>query len=82
YLGRRGLLPATTGQGVEVWSAIYIAIGVAMAAQQNVLGARSGGPAAILACTAAVAVAFALAPLSARFGRKKASGAPPLTPRT
>ncbi|HBO3332701.1 TPA: malonate transporter subunit MadL [Pseudomonas aeruginosa] len=79
YLGKRGLLSAKTEQGVEFWSAVYIPIVVA---QQNVLGALSGGPAAILAGIAAVAVAFALVPLLDRFGRKKAEGAPPLKPRT
>ncbi|HHH9561461.1 TPA: malonate transporter subunit MadL [Pseudomonas aeruginosa] len=82
YLGKRGLLSAKTEQGVEFWSAVYIPIVVAMAAQQNVLGALSGGPAAILAGIAAVAVAFALVPLLDRFGRKKAEGARPLKPRT
>ena len=43
YLGKRGLLSAKTEQGVEFWSAVYIPIVVAMAAQQNVLGALSGG---------------------------------------
>lgn len=75
YLGKRGLLSAKTEQGVEFWSAVYIPIVVAMAAQQNVLGALSGGPAAILAGIAAVAVAFALVLLLDRFGRKKAEGA-------
>ena len=56
---------------MEFWSAVYIPIVVAMAAQQNVLGALSGGPAAILAGIAAVAVAFALVLLLDRFGRKK-----------
>ena len=71
YLGKRGLLSAKTEQGVEFWSAVYIPIVVAMAAQQNVLGALSGGPAAILAGIAAVAVAFALVPLLDRFGRPR-----------
>ncbi len=76
YLGKRGLLSAKTEQGVEFWSAVYIPIVVAMAAQQNVLGALSGGPAAILAGIAAVAVAFALVPLLDRFGRKKSRRPP------
>ena len=49
YLHKRGVLDATSEKGVAFWSAIYIPIVVAMAAQQNVLGALSGGPAAILA---------------------------------
>jgi len=54
---------------------------VAMAAQQNVYGALSGGPMAILAGVAAVAVAFALVPVLDRVGRKKleADEAKPLT---
>ncbi|MNR62088.1 Malonate transporter MadL subunit [compost metagenome] len=41
-----------------------------MAAQQNVLGALSGGPAAILAGLAAVTISFALVPVLDRLGRK------------
>src|SRR3954466_16254936 len=43
-------------QGIVFWSAIYIPIVVAMAAQQNVVAAVKGGPAAILAGTLAVIV--------------------------
>ncbi|MCM2331667.1 MAG: malonate transporter subunit MadL [Pseudomonas sagittaria] len=70
YLSKRGLLAGKTEQGIEFWSAIYIPIVVAMAAQQNVLGALSGGPAAILAGLAAVSISFALVPVLDRLGRK------------
>ncbi|HJE30328.1 MAG TPA: malonate transporter subunit MadL, partial [Pseudomonas nitrititolerans] len=44
----------------------------AMAAQQNVYGALSGGPMAILAGVAAVVIAFALVPVLDRIGQKNA----------
>ena len=55
--------------GVEFWGALYIPIVVAMAAQQNVLGAVRGGPvvviaavATVLACWGIMAVIGRLAP--------------------
>jgi malonate transporter MadL subunit len=71
YLNKRGLITAKSEQGVEFWSAIYIPIVVAMAAQQNVFGALSGGPMAILAGTIAVLASFAMVPLLDRLGQKK-----------
>ena len=71
YLHKRGVLDATSEKGVAFWSAIYIPIVVAMAAQQNVYGALSGGPMAIIAGTVAVVVAFALVPVLSRIGQKK-----------
>jgi malonate transporter MadL subunit len=80
YLKKRGLFKADSEQGVKFWSAVYIPIVVAMAAQQNVYGALSGGPMAILAGVAAVAVAFALVPVLDRIGKKpEADVANPLT---
>ncbi|MNE18792.1 Malonate transporter MadL subunit [compost metagenome] len=70
WLSKRGLLAGKTEQGIEFWSAIYIPIVVAMAAQQNVLGALSSGPVAILAGLAAVSLSFALVPVLDRLGRK------------
>lgn len=77
WLSKRGALAAKTEQGIEFWSAIYIPIVVAMAAQQNVLGALSGGPAAILAGLAAVSLSFALVPVLDRLGRKDEVAAQP-----
>ncbi|MAB96542.1 MAG: malonate transporter subunit MadL [Pseudomonadaceae bacterium] len=71
YLQKRGLMVPKSEQGIEFWSAIYIPIVVAMAAQQNVFGALSGGPMAILAGVAAVVLAFALVPVLDRMGQKK-----------
>ena len=56
YLKNRGLFSMESEQGVRFWSAVYIPIVVAMAAQQNVYGALSGGPMAILAGVAAVVI--------------------------
>ncbi|MNF49168.1 Malonate transporter MadL subunit [compost metagenome] len=75
YLHKRGLMGAKSEQGVEFWSAIYIPIVVAMAAQQNVLGALSGGPMAILAGIAAVVLGFAMVPVLDRLGQKKPAAA-------
>ena len=68
--GRR-LGPETpTGNGVQFWSLMYIPIIVAMAAQQNVAAAVSGGAMAMLAGVAAVVAGFALVPVLARMARK------------
>ena len=71
YLRRKGLLPQPTKEGVHFWSAIYIPVVVAMAAQQNVVAALKGGPAAILAGVLAVVVSFALIPVIERIGKEK-----------
>ncbi|PZP22674.1 malonate transporter subunit MadL [Pseudomonas kuykendallii] len=71
YLQKRGILDATSEKGITFWSAVYIPIVVAMAAQQNVYGALSGGPMAIIAGTLAVVVSFALVPALSRVGQKK-----------
>ncbi|KAA0988287.1 malonate transporter subunit MadL [Pseudomonas sp. ANT_J12] len=80
YLYKTGWLKGKTEQGVEFWSAIYIPIVVAMAAQQNVYGALKGGPMAILAGVAAVTIAFALVPVLVRIGNKEP--APIIPPKT
>ena len=73
YLRKRNLLPQPTQDGVHFWSAIYIPVVVAMAAQQNVVAALKGGPAAILAGVLAVVVCFALIPVVERIGRADSS---------
>jgi len=62
-------LSPITESGVGFWSAMYIPIVVAMAAQQNVVGALSSGWMAILAGTLAVVASFVLIPVLDRFGR-------------
>ena len=73
YLSKRGLLAGKTEQGIEFWSAIYIPIVVAMAAQQNVVGALSSGPMAILAGLLAVGLSFAMVPVRDKLGRPDAA---------
>ena len=58
-----------SGAGIKFWSAMYIPIVIAMAAQQNVVAAVDGGPMAILAGTLAVIVSFALVPVISKIGR-------------
>jgi malonate transporter MadL subunit len=67
-LKQRGHLVPTSSQGIAFWTSMYIPIVVAMAAQQNVVGAIKGGPAAILAGVLAVIVTFSLIPLVVRIG--------------
>lgn len=71
YFRRKDLLPQPTKEGIHFWSAIYIPVVVAMAAQQNVVAALKGGPAAILAGTLAVLVCFVLIPVIERIGKEK-----------
>jgi len=67
----KSLTEGAAGNGIQFWSAMYIPIVVAMAAQQNVVGAIGGGFLAIVAGTAAVVVSFALVPLLSRVGQQK-----------
>ena len=55
-LEQRNLLPKLTESGVTFWSAMYIPVVIAMAAQQNVVAALRGGPVAVLAAIATVIV--------------------------
>lgn len=70
YLRRDLRLNLASEHGIAFWSAMYIPIVVAMAAQQNVVAAVSGGPVAVLAGALAVVVSFALVPLISRIGPK------------
>lgn len=78
-LQEAGCLELPSRRGVEFWSSLYIPIVVAMAASQNVLGAVTGGPLAIVGGLIVVAVSFALVPVIARLGSGKyAEPLPPL----
>ena len=68
-LRKSGRIPAPTEKGILFWSAIYIPIVVAMAANQNVLAAIEGGPMGILAGALSVTVCFALVPVLNRLGQ-------------
>lgn len=75
WLTDRGWFKPMSASGIVFWSGMYIPIVVAMAAQQNVVGALKGGPIALLAGASGVALSFALVPALARLGRPP--GAPP-----
>lgn len=68
WMRRSGRMPDLSEQGILFWSAMYIPIVVAMAAQQNVVAALAGGPLAILVGLAATAACWALVPVVARIG--------------
>jgi len=63
YLSKKGILSKGSESGIAFWSAMYIPIVVAMAAQQNVVAALTGGPLAILAGLVSVLVAFMFVPI-------------------
>jgi malonate transporter MadL subunit len=56
YMVRSDRLPKLTELGVEYWGAMYIPVVVAMAATQDMVAALRGGPVAILAAIATVAL--------------------------
>lgn len=68
WMRRNGKLPVLTEQGVLFWSAMYIPIVVAMAAQQNVVAALAGGPIAVIAGVGATLACVALVPVVSRIG--------------
>jgi malonate transporter MadL subunit len=60
-----------SGKGVLFWSAMYIPIVVAMAARQNVIGALTGGGAAILAGVVSVVSGYLMVLVYSRFLKPK-----------
>lgn len=62
-LQKKGMLSKPAQSGLAFWNAMYIPIVIAMAASQNVLGALTGGPLAIVAGIAVVAISWAAVPL-------------------
>lgn len=69
----KALTEGASGNGIQFWSAMYIPIVVAMAAQQDVVGATEGGVLALLAGVAAVVVSFALVPVFSKIGSPPAA---------
>jgi|SRR5699024_5979095 len=63
YLQKNNKLSELAQNGIQFWSAMYIPIVVAMAANQNVAGALEGGPLAILAGLLATFLGWLLVPL-------------------
>ncbi|MFT4863716.1 MAG: malonate transporter MadL subunit [Pseudohongiellaceae bacterium] len=68
----KAMTSGAAASGIQFWSAMYIPIVIAMAAQQNVVAATSGGLLALVAGVAAVVVSFALVPLLSKVGQTKA----------
>lgn len=68
----KALTEGAAGAGIQFWSAMYIPIVVAMAAQQDVAGATEGGMLALTAGVAAVIVSFALVPVLSKIGTSSA----------
>ncbi|TXM70480.1 malonate transporter subunit MadL [Methylobacterium sp. WL12] len=72
WLVRTGRLTKNVKFGVEFWGGMYIPIVVAMAAQQNVVAAVSGGPIVIIAALGSLAICFAAVALLSRLGGRDA----------
>lgn len=81
HLKGRGRFVQQSSQGIAFWTAMYIPIVIAMAAQQNVIGALKGGPMALLAGVAATVVCFALIPAIDRIGRDRVQAADHANPQ-
>lgn len=84
-LQKKGKLSMPAQSGLSFWNAMYIPIVIAMAASQNVFGALTGGPLAIVAGFASVIISWAIVPLLS--GKKAKESAiefnktNPLTPK-
>lgn len=62
-LQKSGKISKPAESGLAFWNAMYIPIVIAMAASQNVLGALTGGPLAIVAGIAVVIISALFVPL-------------------
>ncbi len=71
YLTKRNKLSSKAQEGIAFWSGMYIPIVVAMTANQNVIAAVKGGPAAIIAGLLATVISFALIPFVSKIGKGK-----------
>jgi malonate transporter MadL subunit len=77
WLDRKGKLSHGLKLGVEFWGSLYIPIVVAMAAQQNVVGAVSGGPIVVIAAILTVALCLGSVALLGRIGPRTPALPPP-----
>ncbi|MBG9755831.1 malonate transporter subunit MadL [Lysinibacillus sp. fkY74-1] len=62
-LVKAGKISKPAKDGLSFWNAMYIPVVIAMAASQNVLGALTGGPLAIIAGVAVVIISWICVPL-------------------
>jgi malonate transporter MadL subunit len=60
---KAGKISKPSLDGLSFWNQMYIPVVIAMAASQNVLGALTGGPLAILAGIGVVVISWACVPL-------------------
>ena len=60
---KSGKISKPSLDGLSFWNQMYIPVVIAMAASQNVLGALTGGPLAIVAGIAIVVISWALVPV-------------------
>lgn len=72
-LVKTGKISKPSLDGLSFWNQMYIPVVVAMAASQNVIGALTGGPLAILAGITVVLVSWAFVPILS--GNKKEEAA-------
>lgn len=68
---KRGGFTPVSADGVQFWAAMYIPIVVAMAAQQNVMGAIRGGWVAFCAGLLAFLASVSMVPLINRIGLQR-----------
>lgn len=66
WLTDRKLWTAGVNQGVMLWASLYIPIVIAMAAQQDVAAAVSGGPMVLIGGICVVCLCFAMVALIGR----------------
>jgi len=76
-LVKAGKITKPSLDGLSFWNQMYIPVVIAMAASQNVLGALTGGPLAIVAGIAVVAISWACVPLLS--GKQKEEEEPSFT---
>lgn len=62
-LVKAGKISKPAQDGLSFWNAMYIPVVIAMAASQNVLGALTGGPLAIISGIAVVIISWICVPL-------------------
>lgn len=74
WLDRSGRLSKGVKFGVEFWAGMYIPIVVAMAAQQNVVAALTGGPIVIIAAVGSLVLCFGAVALLSRLGGRGPAG--------
>lgn len=74
WLDRRGRLSKGVKFGVEFWAGMYIPIVVAMAAQQNVVAALTGGPIVVIAAVGSLVLCFGAVALLSRLGGRGSLG--------